>query len=122
MSIKKIIQAAAENNPLEVQEAFAEEIQNRIVAALEEKYKKMAAKAEEADESDEDEDDEDDEDDEEEMDESGCSKKKVAEESTALDQANAAIKRDKAAEKARHDRMRDLARTQDARSRNQETK
>ena len=49
-------------------------------------------------------------------------KKKVAEESTALDQANAAIKRDKAAEKARHDRMRDLARTQDARSRNQETK
>ena len=41
MSINKIIEKAMENDPLGLQEAFAEEMGERIQTALEEKYKKM---------------------------------------------------------------------------------
>jgi hypothetical protein len=61
MSLEKIVQEALEGRPLEMKEAFEEAIQARVLAALEEKYKKMAMK-EEDDEEDEDEDEEDDED------------------------------------------------------------
>jgi hypothetical protein len=68
MSLEKIVQEALEGRPLEMKEAFEEAIQARVLAALEEKYKKMAMKEE--DEEDEDEEDEDeDEDDEDEDDE-----------------------------------------------------
>jgi hypothetical protein len=63
MSLEKIVEEALAGRPLEMKEAFEEAIQARVLAALEEKYKKMAMK----EEDDEDEDDEDDEDD---MDES----------------------------------------------------
>jgi hypothetical protein len=72
MSLEKIVEEALAGRPLEMKEAFEEAIQARILAALEEKYKKMAMKEEddEDDEDDEDEDDEDeDEDDEEDEDE-----------------------------------------------------
>jgi hypothetical protein len=67
MSIEKIVVEAINNNPLKMKEAFEEEMNGRIRAALEEKYKKMMKKEEddedcEDDEDDEDEDDEDDED------------------------------------------------------------
>jgi len=41
MSINKIIEKAMENDPMGLQEAFAEEMSERIQTALEEKYKKM---------------------------------------------------------------------------------
>lgn len=63
MSLEKIIQGAMENKPLDVQEAFAEEMQKRIAASLEEKYKK--AMKEEDDDEDNDDDDDDDEDEDE---------------------------------------------------------
>jgi hypothetical protein len=59
---------ALENKPMEMKEAFEEEMQTRIQAALEEKYKKaMKAEADEDedDEEDEDEDEDDDEDEDE---------------------------------------------------------
>jgi hypothetical protein len=39
MSLEKIIKEALDKNPLEMKDAFAEEMQTRIAAALEEKYK-----------------------------------------------------------------------------------
>ena len=68
MSLEKIAQMALENKPMEMKEAFEEEMQTRIKAALEEKYKKaMKAEADEDedDEEDEDEDEDDDEDEDE---------------------------------------------------------
>jgi hypothetical protein len=75
MSLEKIVEEALAGRPLEMKEAFEEAIQARVLAALEEKYKKMAMKEEddedEDDEDDEDEDDEDEDDeDEDDMDES----------------------------------------------------
>lgn len=58
MSVQKIIQESMDKNPLGVKEALGEELQGRILAALEEKYKKM--KEEDDMEDDEDDDDEDD--------------------------------------------------------------
>jgi hypothetical protein len=66
MSIEKIVAEAIDNNPLKLKEAFETEMNSRIRAALEEKYKKMMAK--ESDCEDEDEDEEDDEDKDEEDD------------------------------------------------------
>jgi len=67
MSLEKIVAEAMENKPLEMKEAFEEEMKARVLAALEEKYKKMAMKEEEdEDEEDEDEDEDDDEDEDEE--------------------------------------------------------
>ena len=67
MSLEKIIKEALDQNPLEMKDAFAEEMQSRIAAALEEKYKSaMEEDLEEAkddDDEDEDEDDDDDDDD-----------------------------------------------------------
>ena len=68
MSVKRIIQESIDKNPLGVKEALEEALQDRVRAALEEKYKKMAMESDEDDEDDEDDDDEDDED--EDMDES----------------------------------------------------
>lgn len=69
MSIEKIIAEAIENNPLKLKEAFEEEMNARVRAALEEKYKEMTTVSEEAaeeaeaivegEESDEDEGDDD---------------------------------------------------------------
>jgi len=68
MSVKRIIQESLDKNPLGVKEALEEALQDRVRAALEEKYAEMT---ESKDEDDEDEDDDDDdEDDEDEMDES----------------------------------------------------
>ena len=67
MSLEKIVAEAMENKPLEMKEAFEEEMKARVLAALAEKYKKMAMKEEEdEDEEDEDEDEDDDEDEDEE--------------------------------------------------------
>ena len=60
MSLEKIVAEAMAGRPLEMKEAFGEEIQNRIQLKLEEKYVEMM-EAKEADE-DEDEDEEDDDD------------------------------------------------------------
>jgi len=68
MSLEKIAQLALENKPLEMKEAFEEEMQLRIQAALEEKYKK-AMKAEADDEDEDDDEDYEDEDDDEDEDE-----------------------------------------------------
>lgn len=80
MSIEKIIAEAIDSNPLKLKEAFEEEMNGRIRAALEEKYREMTeAKVVENDDEDEDEDeDEEDHDDEEEdeddddLDEKAC--------------------------------------------------
>jgi hypothetical protein len=66
MSLEKIVADAIENKPLDVKEAFAEEMKTRIATALEEKYKKAMKEAD--DEEDEDDDDEDDDEDEDEED------------------------------------------------------
>lgn len=68
MSLEKIAQMALENKPMEMKEAFEEEMQTRIQAALEEKYKK-AMKAEANEDEDDDEDEDEDEDDDEDEDE-----------------------------------------------------
>jgi hypothetical protein len=68
MSLEKIAQMALENKPMEMKEAFEEEMQTRIQAALEEKYKK-AMKAEADEDEDDDEDEDEDEDDDEDEDE-----------------------------------------------------
>lgn len=60
MSLEKIVAEAMAGRPLEMKEAFGEEIQTRIQLKLEEKYVEMM-EAKEADE-DEDEDEEDDDD------------------------------------------------------------
>lgn len=63
MSLEKIAQLALENKPLEMKEAFEEEMNLRIQAALEEKYKKaMKAEADDEDEDDDEDDEEEDED------------------------------------------------------------
>jgi hypothetical protein len=67
MSLEKIVADAIENKPLDMKEAFAEEMKTRIATALEEKYKK--AMKEEDDEEDEDDDDEDEDEDDDEEDE-----------------------------------------------------
>tara|TARA_B110000503_G_scaffold49614_1_gene80569 strand:+ start:397 stop:657 length:261 start_codon:yes stop_codon:yes gene_type:complete len=75
MSLEKIVAEAMAGRPLEMKDAFAEEIEVRIQASLEEKYMEiMEAKKAKDDEDDEDEDeddveDEDDEDDDEDEDE-----------------------------------------------------
>ena len=66
MSLEKIVADAMENKPLDMKEAFAEEMKTRIATALEEKYKK--AMKEEDDEEDEDNDDEEEEDEDEDED------------------------------------------------------
>jgi hypothetical protein len=63
MSLEKIIAEAIDGNPLNVKELFEEEMQKRVAAALEEKYKK--AKMDEEDDEDEDDDDEDEDDEDE---------------------------------------------------------
>ena len=67
MSIKKIIQESLDKNPLGVKEALEEALQDRVRAALEEKYKKMQKEEDDMDddddEEDEDKEDEEDEDD-----------------------------------------------------------
>tara|TARA_X000000950_G_scaffold86936_1_gene109477 strand:+ start:1332 stop:1709 length:378 start_codon:yes stop_codon:yes gene_type:complete len=83
MSIEKIIAEAIDNNPLKLKEAFEDEMNVRIRAALEEKYKEMTSTEEEVvseeteelveeDEDESDEDDSDDDDDDEDMDEGAC--------------------------------------------------
>lgn len=72
MSIEKIVAEAVDNNPLKLKEAFEEEMNARIRAALEEKYAEMteAKVAENGDEEeDEDEDEMDDESEEDDDDE-----------------------------------------------------
>lgn len=63
MSLEKIVQSALAEQPIEMKEAFAEAMQERIAMALEEKYKKMAKESDdmedEADSDDEDDDAED---------------------------------------------------------------
>lgn len=84
MSIEKIIAEAIDNNPLKLKEAFEDEMNVRIRAALEEKYKEMTSEEEEVvaeeteelveedeDESDEEESDDDDDEDED-FDEGAC--------------------------------------------------
>lgn len=83
MSIEKIIAEAIDNNPLKLKEAFENEMNVRIRAALEEKYKEMtseeeviAEETEELVEEDEDEDESDeeesDDDEDEDFDEGAC--------------------------------------------------
>jgi len=61
MSVKKIIQESIDKNPLGVKEALEEALQDRVRAALEEKYAEMMESKDE-DEDDEDEDEDEDED------------------------------------------------------------
>ena len=70
MSVKRIIQESIEKNPLGVKEALEEALQERILVALEEKYKKMAMESDDEDEDDEDDEDDDEDDEDEDMDES----------------------------------------------------
>ena len=74
MSLEKIVQEAMAGRPLEMKEAFQEEIQTRMANALEEKFVSvMEAKSKDADEDDAD--DDDDEDDEKDDDDSSKSGK-----------------------------------------------
>ena len=57
MSLEKIVQTALAEQPIEMKEAFDEAMKERIAAALEEKYKKMAEKSDDSDKSDEDDED-----------------------------------------------------------------
>jgi hypothetical protein len=55
MSLEKIIEEAMAGRPLEMKEAFEEEIQARVQAALEQKYvEMMEAKADEDDDEEDD--------------------------------------------------------------------
>jgi len=76
MSIEKIVVEAINNNPLKMKEAFEEEMNGRIRAALEEKYKKMMKKEEEEDDEDEDDEDEDEDDEDEDDEEDEIEEKK----------------------------------------------
>tara|TARA_R110001606_G_scaffold180695_1_gene327398 strand:- start:2872 stop:3138 length:267 start_codon:yes stop_codon:yes gene_type:complete len=78
MSLEKIVAEAMAGRPLEMKEAFGEEIQTRIQLKLEEKYVEMM-EAKEADE-DEDEDEDDDEDDKPAFLKKGKAKKKADDE------------------------------------------
>lgn len=66
MSLENIIKNAVENKPLDMKEAFQEEMQTRIAAALEEKYKKAMKEEDDEDEDDKDEDEDEDDDDDDE--------------------------------------------------------
>jgi hypothetical protein len=68
MSLEKIVAEAMAGRPLEMKDAFAEEIESRIQDRLEEKYLEIM-EAKKAKDEDEDEDDMDDEDDDEDEDE-----------------------------------------------------
>ena len=68
MSIETIIKEALAGNPVEMKEAFEEEIQKRVEAAVAEAYKKAAMKKEEDEDDDDEDEDEDDDDDEDEDD------------------------------------------------------
>jgi sugar-specific transcriptional regulator TrmB len=72
MSLEKIVEEAMAGRPLEMKEAFAEEIQKRIQEALEARFVEMmeAKSKDDEDEDDEDEDEDDEDEDEDEMDES----------------------------------------------------
>ena len=72
MSLEKIVQEAMAGRPLEMKEAFEEEMEARIMAALEEKYKKAMKEEDDEDDEDEDEDEDDDDEDEDELDEKAC--------------------------------------------------
>ena len=79
MSIEKIIAEAIDNNPLKLKEAFENEMNARIRAALEEKYKEMTSEseeeevvAEETEELVEEDEEESDDDEEEDFDEAAC--------------------------------------------------
>lgn len=69
MSLEKIVQTALAEQPIEMKEAFDEAMKERIAAALEEKYKKMAKESEVEDDEDEDESEEDEDDEDEDEDE-----------------------------------------------------
>ena len=69
MSLEKIVAEALAGRPLEMKEAFEEEIQTRIQARLEAEYMNVLESKDEDEDEDEDEDDED-EDDEDDLDES----------------------------------------------------
>ena len=69
MSLEKIVAEAIAGRPLEMKEAFEEEIQTRIQARLEEKYMEMTEAKAEEDEDEEDMDDEDMDDEDEDEDE-----------------------------------------------------
>ena len=60
MSLEKIVAEAMAGRPLEMKEAFGEEIQTRIQLKLEEKYVEMMEAKEADEDEDEDEDDDDD--------------------------------------------------------------
>ena len=59
MSVKRIIQESLDKNPLGVKEALEEALQDRVRAALEEKYAEMTESKDEDDDDDDDDDDED---------------------------------------------------------------
>lgn len=59
MSVKRIIQESLDKNPLGVKEALEEALQDRVRAALEEKYAEMTESKDEDEEDDDDENDED---------------------------------------------------------------
>lgn len=64
MALEDIVKAAMEREPLKIKEAFESEMEARIMAALEEKYKAAMNENDDEDEDDEDEDDEDEDEDE----------------------------------------------------------
>lgn len=66
MSLEKIVAEAVEGRPLGLKEAFEEEMEKRILAALEEKATAAMMEAAEEDDEDEDEDEDDDDEDEDE--------------------------------------------------------
>ena len=68
MSLEKIVQEAVEARPLGLKEAFEEEMEKRILAALEEKATAAMMEAAEDDAEYEDDEDQDDEDEDEEED------------------------------------------------------
>ena len=91
MSLEKIIKEAIDKNPMEMKDAFAEEMQTRVALALEEKYKK----ATEAKDSDEDDDDEDDDDEDEDDDEDDVKEGKLPPAlQAAIDKKNGKKKKD----------------------------
>ena len=69
MSLEKIVAEAMAGRPLEMKDAFAEEIEVRIQTSLEEKYMEIMEAKKAKDDEDEDEDDEDEDEDEDDLDE-----------------------------------------------------
>lgn len=68
MSLEKIVTEAIEGRPLGLKEAFEEEMEKRILAALEEKAALAMSEADDEEDEDEDMDDEDEDEDEDEED------------------------------------------------------